>query len=107
MYVDLLIRLNKKSLNIDDFSDSEYSSLVVKYGYSIVCHKAQGGEWNNVMIDFSTHDTLNKNTEDYFRWCYTAITRARQKNFFINTPESVNKEEIDKIKELQRVLDSF
>ena len=107
MYVDLLIRLNKKSLNKDDFSDPEFSSLVVKYGYSIVCHKAQGGEWNNVMIDFSTHDTLNKNTEDYFRWCYTAITRARQKNFFINTPESVNKEEIDKIKELQRVLDSF
>ncbi len=107
MYVDLLIRLNKKSLKIDDFSDSEYSSLVVKYGYSIVCHKAQGGEWNNVMIDFSTHDTLNKNTEDYFRWCYTAITRARQKNYFINTPESVNKEEIDKIKELQRMLDSY
>ena len=59
------------------------------------------------MIDFSTHDTLNKNTEDYFRWCYTAITRARQKNFFINTPESINNEEIDKIKELQRVFDSF
>lgn len=107
MYVDLLIRLNKKSLNKEDFSDPEFSSLVIKYGYSIVCHKAQGGEWNNVMIDFSTHDTLNKNTEDYFRWCYTAITRARQKNFFINTPESINNEEIDKIKELQRVFDSF
>lgn len=43
------------------------------YGYALTMHKAQGSEWNDVLV-------INEN--DYFlggydhRWLYTAITRA-------------------------------
>ena len=78
--------------------------IVVKYGYAAVCHKAQGGEWDHAIIDFGTHIGLNKNTEDYFRWCYTAITRGKTKNYFINKPHSVNEREIEKHAHLDRLL---
>jgi ATP-dependent exoDNAse (exonuclease V) alpha subunit len=101
--VDNILR-NNGEINYDD----EYSaSLVVKYGYAVVGHKAQGGEWNNVIIDFNTHDTLNKNCEEYFRWCYTAITRAKKNNFLVNVPESVNLEESKKFNDLNKYLENF
>ena len=78
--------------------------IVVKYGYAAVCHKAQGGEWDHAIIDFGTHIGLNKNTEDYFRWCYTAITRGKTKNYFINKPHSVDEREIEKHAHLDRLL---
>ena len=72
--------------------------LLVKYGYSVVGHKAQGGEWNKVMIDFDT--MIGKNCEEYFRWCYTVTTRAKEKNYLINIPreahDSDQREKMDK-----------
>lgn len=54
--------------------DPYYNALVCKYGYAMTCHKAQGGEWDNVFVDMSRMGgTAN---EDYFRWAYTALTRA-------------------------------
>lgn len=99
LMVDNVIR-NK----IPDYDDEFFTSLVVKYGYAVVGHKAQGGEWDNVMIDFATHDTLNKNSEDFFRWCYTVITRAKENNFFINIPKSVNEREKEKHAHLDKLL---
>tara|TARA_B100000965_G_scaffold391865_1_gene400715 strand:- start:1150 stop:2835 length:1686 start_codon:yes stop_codon:yes gene_type:complete len=78
--------------------------IVVKYGYAAVCHKAQGGEWDHAIIDFGTHIGLNKNTEDYFRWCYTAITRGKKKDYFVNKPHSVNQREVEKLAHLDRLL---
>ncbi len=51
-------------------SDDKYiGAMRLRYGYAITCHKAQGGEWDNVIL----HPFVPKN--DY-RWQYTAITRA-------------------------------
>lgn len=51
-------------------SDDMYiGAMRLRYGYAITCHKAQGGEWDNVIL----HPFVPKN--DY-RWQYTAITRA-------------------------------
>ncbi len=61
-----------------------YNALQVKYGYALTCHKAQGGEWENVIVDFSSFH--RKETEDYFRWVYTAISRASGRLFLINAP---------------------
>lgn len=44
------------------------------YGYAITCHKAQGSEWDNVMI-FDDGFQINV-PEMRRRWLYTAITRA-------------------------------
>ena len=73
--------LFKKALKIDPY----FNALHVKFGYAITCHKAQGGEWNNVFIDF--YGLNNVSQEMFFRWSYTAISRAKHKLYLINIPE--------------------
>lgn len=65
--------------------DPYYNALQLKYGYAVTCHKAQGGQWQHVYIDqgYMTEEML---TPDYFRWLYTAITRATEKVFLVNWP---------------------
>ena len=46
-----------------------------EYGYCISCHKAQGSEFDNVII----FDESYAFKEDKNRWLYTAITRAKKK----------------------------
>lgn len=67
-------------------NDPYYNALQIKYAYAITCHKAQGGQWTNVFIDqgYMTEDMLGP---DYFRWLYTAITRATTRVFFVNWKE--------------------
>ena len=64
-------------------ADPWYNSLQAKYGYCVTCHKAQGGQWKHVYIDLSGIDT-SALTEDFYRWLYTALTRATEKVFLIN-----------------------
>lgn len=66
--------------------DIYYNALQIKYAYAVTCHKAQGGQWAHVYIDqgYITEDML---TPDYFRWLYTALTRATEKVFLINWPK--------------------
>ena len=65
--------------------DPYYNALICKYGYAMTCHKAQGGEWPNVFVDMGRYgDTAN---EDYFRWAYTAITRASKKLWHFRSPD--------------------
>ncbi len=45
-----------------------------EFGYAISCHKAQGSEFNNVVV----FDEGFAFKEDRNRWLYTAITRARE-----------------------------
>ena len=67
--------------------DPYYNALQIKYAYAVTCHKAQGGQWEHVYIDqgYITEEMLSP---DYFRWLYTAITRATEKVFLINWPDS-------------------
>ena len=46
-----------------------------EYGYCISCHKAQGSEYDNVIVI----DESYAFKEDKNRWLYTAITRAKKK----------------------------
>jgi exodeoxyribonuclease-5 len=66
--------------------DPYYNALQIKYAYAVTCHKAQGGQWQHVYIDqgYITEDML---TPDYFRWLYTALTRATEKIFLVNWPK--------------------
>ena len=67
-------------------ADPHYNALQVKYAYAITCHKAQGGQWQNVFLDqgYMTDEYL---TPDYFRWLYTAFTRATQTLYLVNYPK--------------------
>lgn len=61
-----------------------YNALQVKFAYAVTCHKAQGGQWNNVFIDMGGIPPEATSTLDYFRWLYTALTRARRQVYLIN-----------------------
>ena len=69
--------------------DPYYNALQIKYAYAVTCHKAQGGQWQHVYIDqgYITEDMLSP---DYFRWLYTALTRATEKVFLVNWSVPVN-----------------
>ena len=67
-------------------SDPYYNALQVKYAYAVTCHKAQGGQWKNVFLDqgYLSEEYL---TPDYFRWLYTAFTRATGTLYLVNYPK--------------------
>lgn len=54
-------------------SVGQYSKL--QHGYAVTCHKAQGGEYETVIIVLHATQTKMFSRE----WFYTAITRARNK----------------------------
>jgi len=63
-----------------------FNALQVKFAYAITCHKAQGGQWDCVFID---QGYINEEAIDssYYRWLYTAITRAKKQVYLINFPD--------------------
>ncbi|MEB3005440.1 ATP-dependent DNA helicase [Capnocytophaga sp. G2] len=61
-----------------------YNALQVKYAYAITCHKSQGGQWDNVFIEKPF--LPDGQSIAYFRWLYTALTRAKEDVFLINFP---------------------
>ena len=65
-------------------TDPYLHALICKYGYAITCHKAQGGEWEKVFVDM---DRLGgTQTNGYFRWAYTAITRSSKQLWHFASP---------------------
>lgn len=58
-------KLEKNERHLDEFD----------FGYAITCHKAQGSQWDKVLI----HDQSFAFREDAHRWLYTALTRAADK----------------------------
>ena len=55
--------------------DPWVNALRVRFGYATTCHKAQGGEWPMVFLNFEpVLDSFPK--WQLYRWVYTAVTRA-------------------------------
>lgn len=67
-------------------ADPYFNALQIKYAYAVTCHKAQGGQWSEVFIDqgYMTEDMLGP---DYYRWLYTAFTRATHVLYLVNWRE--------------------
>ncbi len=63
-----------------------FNALQVKYAYAVTCHKAQGGQWQNVFVDMGSMSADAFTQLDFYRWLYTAITRARSRVYLINCP---------------------
>ncbi len=63
--------------------DPYFNALCVKFGYAITCHKAQGGEWEKVYIDYRGRTGLDN---DSLRWVYTATTRAAKQLLGVAMP---------------------
>ena len=63
-----------------------FNALQVKYAYAVTCHKSQGGQWASVFID-QGYITEEMMTSDYYRWLYTALTRATERVYLVNFTE--------------------
>lgn len=48
--------------------------LQAEYGFVLTAHKAQGSQWDHVLIFYD--EIFNQKNENRYRWCYTAVTRA-------------------------------
>lgn len=66
-------------------SDPYVHALRARHGYALTCHKAQGGEWPTAIVVFDGR-TKGWANEDYFRWTYTAITRAKDRLVVVRPP---------------------
>lgn len=65
--------------------DSYFNAFFMRFGYALTCHKAQGGEWENVFINlYRTNNDLK--TKGGFTWLYTALTRASNTAYLIDLP---------------------
>ena len=64
-------------------TDLYFNAVQVKYAYAVTCHKAQGGQWQNVFIDVG-HITPDMIDREFYRWLYTAVTRAEQRLYWVN-----------------------
>lgn len=60
-----------------------FQALQVKYAYAVTCHKAQGGQWVNVIADLAGVQPEAMQTLEFFRWLYTATTRATTRLFYL------------------------
>ena len=73
------IKVNRVALVEGEWKQSNgrvpYEHNLFTYGYCITCHKAQGSEWDSVMVI----DQANSKLWTASRWRYTAITRAARR----------------------------
>jgi hypothetical protein len=103
LYVDFTSRHRELKPKTEMFkeaimNDEYFNAILMKYGYAVTCHKAQGGEWNNVFTiwDHENEKGFNcfndkqlkrsKDNQDFYRWAYTAITRASNTLYALNPP---------------------
>ena len=77
---------NRRLLMKTILESEYYNALQVKFAYAVTCHKAQGGQWKRVFVDQGqlTEEQMNV---DYYRWLYTALTRAVERVFLVNFPD--------------------
>ena len=65
--------------------DPHFNALQVKYAYAVTCHKAQGGQWSCIYLD-QGYLPPDLSAIDYYRWLYTAFTRATEQVYLVNWP---------------------
>ena len=65
--------------------DPHFNALQIKYAYAVTCHKAQGGQWGAIYLD-QGYLTADVSAVDYYRWLYTAFTRATEQVYLVNWP---------------------
>lgn len=86
---------NQKELTKKIMENPYYNALQIRFAYAVTCHKAQGGQWKRVFVDMGSPETMDATDEngqklthvtpiEYYRWLYTAITRATESVFLLN-----------------------
>lgn len=73
------IPVNSEAYKQRMMQDKILNCLKAKFGYAVTCHKAQGGEWDDVYLFLNNKMYGMRPKENLFRWWYTAITRAKRR----------------------------
>ena len=76
--------LQKSQRFRDNMMEDPYlNALKAVYGYALTCHKAQGGEWNEIFLylDNKIHGIPKPGI---YQWMYTAVTRAKSTLHLVN-----------------------
>ncbi len=90
LMIDYFKRMKDKGINQKDprfrdnmMTDPYLNALRTVYGYALTCHKAQGGEWNEVFLylDNKIHGIKKPGI---YQWFYTAITRTKENIYIVN-----------------------
>ena len=78
---------SRKKLIETIYQSPYYNALQVRMAYAITGHKSQGGQWQRVFIDPNIggerREVKGNEARDFYRWLYTAVTRATKKVYFI------------------------
>ena len=69
-------------------NDRYFNALQIKYGYCVTCHKSQGGQWEDVYLDLGYINPEHLGI-DFYRWMYTAFTRARHTLYLVNMSDDM------------------
>lgn len=111
LYINFCMRhssLKPGSMEFADelLQDAYYNAIRAKYGYTITGHKCQGGEWDNVFVDYHGRTGLS---DDCLRWAYTATTRSSQTLFYTRLPQITpfSKFRIDPIQKCKNIDAEF
>ncbi len=67
--------------------DQYLNALQIKFAYALTCHKSQGGQWDAVFVNqgYLVEERIN---QEYLRWLYTAVTRAKKELYLMNFKET-------------------
>jgi exodeoxyribonuclease-5 len=68
-----------------------FNAVQVKYAYAVTVHKAQGGQWSHVYIDYGFIPDEMK-TPNYLKWLYTSLTRSTEKVYLLGFPDELIKD---------------
>ena len=77
---------NKQKRYREVMKNPYFNALQVKYAHAVTVHKAQGGQWAHVYVDYGFLPEERKN-QSYLRWLYTALTRASEQLYLLNFPD--------------------
>ena len=79
---------NKRDLYKAIKENPYFNALQVKYAYCVTCHKSQGGQWSDVYLDVGYINPEHLGI-DFYRWIYTAFTRATQTLYLVNPSDDM------------------
>lgn len=79
-------KLFEKKLNKD--TSSKYykykNAAQLRFGWALTVHKSMSYKWDEILFNVDQGENRGKTNEDYFKWIYTGLTRAKEKVSIIN-----------------------
>jgi hypothetical protein len=77
------IKQGSEAFNNAMAKDPYLNALKLVYGWALTCHKAQGGEWEEVYL-LQDGKIYYLTSPQIYKWWYTAVTRASRELYLIN-----------------------